>query len=153
MPIPFSAVGQAALRDAPTAIFIRQVLGTVAQLDKAMTVAKLRGARERKKRLTGRCEGRKNISELRPDVVALARCVAGGRRRRFASSRPSRRRAAICPDRASRSSRRSWRGYCAAEREGRARSRRRDRHRCERRRPRPQAAEDAWAMRRDYASR
>jgi hypothetical protein len=33
----------------------------------------LRGARERKKRLTGRCEGRKSISELRPDVVALAR--------------------------------------------------------------------------------
>src|SRR6516164_5591711 len=38
---------------APTSIFIRQVLGAVAQLDKAMTVAKLRGARERKKRLTG----------------------------------------------------------------------------------------------------
>jgi DNA invertase Pin-like site-specific DNA recombinase len=61
------------LDDTPTAIFIRQVLGAAAQLDKAMTVAKLRGARERKKRLTGKCEGRKGHAELRPDVVALAR--------------------------------------------------------------------------------
>jgi hypothetical protein len=45
----------------------------VAQRDKAMTVAKLRAARERKKRATGKCEGRKSIAELRPDVVALAR--------------------------------------------------------------------------------
>jgi DNA invertase Pin-like site-specific DNA recombinase len=30
--------------DTPTATFVRQVLGAVAQLDKAMTVAKLRGA-------------------------------------------------------------------------------------------------------------
>ena len=36
--------------DAPTSTFVRQVLGVVAQLDKAMTVAKLRGARERKRR-------------------------------------------------------------------------------------------------------
>jgi hypothetical protein len=98
MPIPFSAVGQAALRDAPTAILIRQVLGAVAQLE-AMTVAKLRGARERKKRLTGRCVAQRcgpTWSRLR------ASCVAGGRSRRFASSRPSWRRAAIWPDRASR---------------------------------------------------
>ena len=61
------------LDDGPTANFIRQVLGAVAQLDKAMTVAKLRGARERKKRATGKCEGRKSIAELRPDVVAMAR--------------------------------------------------------------------------------
>jgi len=61
------------LDETPTAIFIRQVLGAAAQLDKAMTVAKLRGARERKRRLTGKCEGRKSIAELRPDVVALAR--------------------------------------------------------------------------------
>jgi DNA invertase Pin-like site-specific DNA recombinase len=61
------------LDDTPTAIFIRQVLGAAAQLDKAMTVAKLRGARERKKRLTGKCEGRKSMAEMRPEVVALAR--------------------------------------------------------------------------------
>jgi DNA invertase Pin-like site-specific DNA recombinase len=64
---------RAFLDDTPTAIFIRQVLGAAAQLDKAMTVAKLRGARERKRRATGKCEGRKSLAELRPDVVALAR--------------------------------------------------------------------------------
>jgi hypothetical protein len=43
--------------DTPTATFVRQVLGAVAQLDKAMTIAKLRGARERKLRENGWCEG------------------------------------------------------------------------------------------------
>ena len=43
--------------DTPTTTFVRQVLGAVAQLDKAMTVAKLRGARERKRREAGWCEG------------------------------------------------------------------------------------------------
>jgi DNA invertase Pin-like site-specific DNA recombinase len=43
--------------DTPTAEFIRQVLGAVAQLEKAMLVSKLRGARDRKRRQTGRCEG------------------------------------------------------------------------------------------------
>jgi DNA invertase Pin-like site-specific DNA recombinase len=41
----------ALIDDTPTATFVRQVLGAVAQLDKAMTVAKLRDARERKRRL------------------------------------------------------------------------------------------------------
>jgi hypothetical protein len=43
--------------DTPTATFVRQVLGAVAQLDKAMTIANLRGARERKRREAGWCEG------------------------------------------------------------------------------------------------
>jgi len=38
--------------DTPTAVLVRQILGAVAQFDKAMTVAKLRGARERKRRKT-----------------------------------------------------------------------------------------------------
>ena len=38
------------LDDGPTSKLIRQVLGAVAEFDKAMTVAKLRGARERKRR-------------------------------------------------------------------------------------------------------
>jgi hypothetical protein len=45
------------LDDTPTANFIRQVLGAVAQLDKAMTVAKLRGARQRKKAGRGQVRG------------------------------------------------------------------------------------------------
>jgi DNA invertase Pin-like site-specific DNA recombinase len=41
------------LDDGPTSELIRQVLGAVAQFEKAMLVAKLKGARDRKKRLTG----------------------------------------------------------------------------------------------------
>jgi DNA invertase Pin-like site-specific DNA recombinase len=46
--------------DTPTSVLIRQILGAVAEFDKAMTVAKLRGARERKRAKLGKCEGRKN---------------------------------------------------------------------------------------------
>lgn len=61
------------LDDTPTAVLIRQVLGAVAQFEKAALVAKLRGARERKKRETGRCEGRRSYAELNPTAVALAK--------------------------------------------------------------------------------
>jgi DNA invertase Pin-like site-specific DNA recombinase len=61
--------------DTPTAKLVRQVLGAISEFDKAMTVAKLRGARERKRRESGKCEGRKSHAELRPDVVALARAL------------------------------------------------------------------------------
>lgn len=43
----------------PTRILMRQLMGAVSQYDKSMIVAKLRGARERKKADTGSCEGRK----------------------------------------------------------------------------------------------
>lgn len=60
--------------DTPTAVLIRQILGAVAQFDKAMTVAKLRGARERKRRKTGKkVEGRKSYAEAKPELVAKAR--------------------------------------------------------------------------------
>jgi DNA invertase Pin-like site-specific DNA recombinase len=61
------------LDETPTAVMIRQLLGVISEFEKASLVAKLRGARERKKRATGKCEGRKSIAERRPDVVALAR--------------------------------------------------------------------------------
>jgi DNA invertase Pin-like site-specific DNA recombinase len=47
------------LDETPKAVFISQVLGAVAQLDKAMTVAKLQAARDRKKARAGKCEGRR----------------------------------------------------------------------------------------------
>jgi len=59
--------------DTPTAVLVRQVLGAIAQFDKASTVAKLAAARKRKREATGKCEGRKGHAELRPDVVKLAR--------------------------------------------------------------------------------
>lgn len=61
------------LDDTPTAQLVRQVMGAISQFEKASTVAKLRGARERKRILVGKCEGRKSHKEVRPEVVALAR--------------------------------------------------------------------------------
>jgi DNA invertase Pin-like site-specific DNA recombinase len=63
---------QAFLDDTPTAKLIRQILGAVAEFDKAMTVAKLKGARDRKRIATGaKVEGRKSHQEARPEVVAM----------------------------------------------------------------------------------
>jgi DNA invertase Pin-like site-specific DNA recombinase len=59
------------LEDTPTAVLVRQVLGAIAQFEKASLVAKLKAARERKRKATGRCEGNKPLAETRPEVVAL----------------------------------------------------------------------------------
>jgi DNA invertase Pin-like site-specific DNA recombinase len=68
--------------ETPTAVLIRQILGAVAQFDKAMTVAKLRGARERKRHRTGnKVEGRKTYAEINSDMVALARKLSEQRPR------------------------------------------------------------------------
>lgn len=64
------------LDDTPTAVMIRQILGAVSQFEKSMLVAKLKGARERKKRATGKCEGRKSHAEMNPEMVALAKKLA-----------------------------------------------------------------------------
>ena len=45
----------------------------ISEFDKAMTGAKLRGARERKRREAGKCEGRKSHAERNPELVALAK--------------------------------------------------------------------------------
>jgi DNA invertase Pin-like site-specific DNA recombinase len=58
--------------ETPTAVMVRQILGAVAQFEKASLVAKLRGARDRKRAQLGKCEGRKAHRELRPEVVELA---------------------------------------------------------------------------------
>ncbi len=62
------------LDDGPTSKLIRQILGAVAEFDKAMTVAKLKGARDRARRARGKCEGRKSYSEREggQELVALA---------------------------------------------------------------------------------
>jgi DNA invertase Pin-like site-specific DNA recombinase len=77
--------------DDPTRVLIRQVLGAVAQFEKAVIVSKLKAARVRKRRATGRCEGRKPYG-TRPgetDVVALIhklrRKPRGGDRLSFAA--------------------------------------------------------------------
>jgi DNA invertase Pin-like site-specific DNA recombinase len=78
------------LDDGPTSKLIRQVLGAIAEFDKAMTVAKLRGARERKRATGVKVEGRKSLIEIDQlenggQMVALARKLRrkapkGGRR-------------------------------------------------------------------------
>jgi DNA invertase Pin-like site-specific DNA recombinase len=70
---------QSFVDDTPTARLVRQLLGAVAEFDKAMTVAKLRGARERKRATGVKVEGRKSHAEARPEVVAEAKRL---RRRR-----------------------------------------------------------------------
>ena len=49
--------------ETPTAVMLRQILGAVSQFENASLVEKLRKARERKRAETGRCEGRKAVSE------------------------------------------------------------------------------------------
>src|SRR5271157_1114286 len=63
----------------PMKIAMRQIAGAFAQLEKARLVAKLRGARERKRAKQGKCEGRKSLAEKRPEVVAAARELNDGR--------------------------------------------------------------------------
>lgn len=65
------------LDNGPTSKLIRQILGAVSEFDKAMTVAKLRGARDRVRRTKGKCEGRKSYAERDPALVALAREIKG----------------------------------------------------------------------------
>jgi DNA invertase Pin-like site-specific DNA recombinase len=61
------------LDDGPTSKLIRQILGAVSEFDKAMTVAKLKGARDRVRRQRGKCEGRKSYAERDPELVDLVR--------------------------------------------------------------------------------
>ena len=63
--------------DTPTAVLVRQVLGAIAQFEKASLVAKLRAARERKVAAGGRGTGRWRYDEARPEVVALAKELLG----------------------------------------------------------------------------
>jgi DNA invertase Pin-like site-specific DNA recombinase len=56
--------------ETPTAVLVRQVLGAVAQFEKASLVAKLKGARDRIRAREGRCEGPKPVPE---EVKRLAR--------------------------------------------------------------------------------
>lgn len=61
--------------DDPTKRLIRQILGAVAEYDKTVLVLKLRAARNRRRRETGRCEGRKPYGYRPGEAEALARMV------------------------------------------------------------------------------
>ena len=66
--------------DDPTGTLIRQVLGAVAQFEKAVIVSKLKAARVRKRRATGRCEGRKPYG-TRPGEVEVVTLIHKLRRK------------------------------------------------------------------------
>jgi DNA invertase Pin-like site-specific DNA recombinase len=75
--------------DDPTRVLIRQVLGAVAQFEKAVIVSKLKAARVRKRRAEGRCEGRKPFgtrsgeAEVVERILKLRRKPRGGERLSF----------------------------------------------------------------------
>ena len=65
------------VEDTPTAKLVRQVLGAIAEFEKAQLVARLAAARRRKREATGeKVGGMKSHAELRPEVVALAKRLA-----------------------------------------------------------------------------
>lgn len=75
--------------DTPTAIMVRQILGAVAQFEKAGIVAKLKGARERASAALGdKCAGRgRSYVAGKPELVAMAkRLAADGRSLRVIAS-------------------------------------------------------------------
>jgi DNA invertase Pin-like site-specific DNA recombinase len=69
------------LEDTPTAVLVRQVLGAIAQFEKASLVAKLKAARDRKIARGIKCGGRKTYAERNPALVEAAKAIKrrGGR--------------------------------------------------------------------------
>jgi DNA invertase Pin-like site-specific DNA recombinase len=63
----------------PSLKMMRQIAGSFAEYEKARLVAKLKGARDRKRAETGKCGGRKSYAEARPEAVALAKELSGRR--------------------------------------------------------------------------
>jgi DNA invertase Pin-like site-specific DNA recombinase len=61
--------------DTPTAILVRQILGSVSQFEKSGLVAKLKAARDRKQAEHGKCSGRKLYIERSPEMVTLAKSL------------------------------------------------------------------------------
>jgi DNA invertase Pin-like site-specific DNA recombinase len=61
------------LRDDPYRVMFRQFQGAIAQCEKANIVLKLRGARQRMKAKTGRCEGRKPYGATEGEQAIIAR--------------------------------------------------------------------------------
>lgn len=60
----------------PTRVLMRQLMGAVAQYDKSQIVAKLRGARMRKRAAEGRCEGRKPYGTYDGEGAVIERMKA-----------------------------------------------------------------------------
>jgi DNA invertase Pin-like site-specific DNA recombinase len=59
----------------PTRVLFRQVLGSFAQFERAQIEAKLRAARQRKRRRGERCEGRKPYGETEAEKAVLGKML------------------------------------------------------------------------------
>ena len=60
----------------PSRKLIRQIFGAISEYERCMIVLKLRGARQRMKLRTGRCEGRKPYGTYPGEAETLARMTA-----------------------------------------------------------------------------
>lgn len=58
--------------DDPGRKLLRQIMGAIAEYDRAMITAKLAGARKRMKEATGRCEGRKPFGDRPGEAAVIA---------------------------------------------------------------------------------
>ena len=63
-------------RDNPARKLMRQIFGAISDYEKTMIVIKLRGARQRKKAQTGRCEGRKPYGHYPGELRVIERMRA-----------------------------------------------------------------------------
>ena len=61
------------MKNDPTRVLVRQMMGAVAQYEKSQIVLKLRGARMRKRAKEERCEGRKPFGFYEGEAAALDR--------------------------------------------------------------------------------
>lgn len=62
--------------DDPSRKLMRQIFGAIAEYDKSMIVLKLRGARQRMKSRTGRCEGSKPFGALKGQQATIERILS-----------------------------------------------------------------------------
>ncbi len=60
-------------QDNPTAKLVRQILAVISEFDKDSIVLKLRAARDRTRKLTGRCEGQKPFGTYPGEAATLQR--------------------------------------------------------------------------------
>ena len=59
--------------DTPTAQMVRSILGAVSEFEKSTVLARLKSGRVKKRKETGRCEGRKPLVETNPKLISEAR--------------------------------------------------------------------------------
>ena len=76
-----------AIQEDPMKKALIQIQGVFAELEKNLLVKKLRVARERKRAITGKCEGRKSYSERAPEVLQEVKALR--RKRKGVSRRTS----------------------------------------------------------------